>query len=290
MDHSSGEALHVGLETAAPTVKKRTFAPRVTLAVQTYAWRLVIALAILTSWETAVRLKWVNSFLLGSPSGIWEAFLRMLLSGQLLNDIGATLTATLVGFAAGSLLGSLLGLGLWYSPLLARVIDPLVIALNGVPKIALAPMIIIWFGSGMFSKMALASIATFVVALLSAYQGATQVDRSLVNLMRSFGAKKYQVFWKVVVPSSIPWVISAFRLNIGFALVAVVGGEFISSDRGLGHMIFVAGNLFNLNTVWVGVILLMIAAMLLYTVVGYLESKLLSWSKSDAGPRTSVGA
>lgn len=242
--------------------------------------RAGMILLIMLLWQGAVQLQLINPFLMGSPVGIYEEFVRLIQSGQLFTDALATINATILGFLMGSLLGSFIGLLLWYSGKLANIIDPFVVALNGLPKIALAPMIIIWFGSGIFSKIALAFIATFIVALLSAYQGTHQVDKSQVNLLESFGAKNSQIFRKVVIPSSLPWIISAFRLNIGFALIAVVGGEFISSDKGLGRMVFVAGNLFNLNVVWVGVIMLMVVAILLYVAVSKMEKKLLPWEES----------
>ncbi|TCN21147.1 ABC transporter permease [Mesobacillus foraminis] len=243
--------------------------------------RLGIILGLLAVWELAVRFQMINPFLMGSPSGIWEESVRLVQSGQLFTDMFATVYGTIFGFVLGSLLGSIIGLLLWYSKTFANIIDPFVVALNGLPKIALAPMIIIWFGSGMFSKIALASIATFIVALLSAYQGTHQIDSNLINLMKSLGATKGQIFKKVVIPSSLPWIISAFRLNIGFALIAVIGGEFISSDKGLGRMIFVAGNLFNLNVVWVGVLTLMAVAIILYVGVSKMESRLIPWEASN---------
>ncbi|RFU60449.1 ABC transporter permease [Peribacillus glennii] len=242
--------------------------------------RLGIIITLLAVWELAAFLKWINPFLLGSPSGIWDETVRLIQSGQLYTDMFATVYGTILGFVIGSLLGSAIGLLLWYSKTLATIIDPFVVALNGLPKIALAPMIIIWFGSGMFSKIILASIATFIVALLSAYQGTHQIDSNLVNLMKSLGSSKGQIFKKVVIPSSLPWIISAFRLNIGFALIAVIGGEFISSDKGLGRMIFVAGNLFNLNVVWVGVLSLMAVAIILYVIVSKMENRLIPWEDS----------
>lgn len=244
-------------------------------------YRLLIILAIVGVWELAVRLQFVNAFLMGSPTGIWNEAIRLIQSGQLFTDMTATLYGTVSGFIIGSLLGSGVGLILWYSEKAAKVIDPFVVALNGLPKIALAPMIIIWFGSGIFSKIALATIATFIVALLSAYQGTHQIDSNLINLMKSLGASKGQIFRKVVIPSTLPWIISAFRLNIGFALISVIGGEFISSDKGLGRMIFVAGNLFNLNVVWVGVLTLMLVAILLYVIITKLQSKLLPWEQVE---------
>ena len=244
-------------------------------------WRIAGIGLVVVLWQIGVMTDWINPFLMGSPVGIAGEAWRLIQSGQLLNDTIATVYATVVGFLLGSVLGSISGLLLWFSRTTARIIDPFMVALNGLPKIALAPMIIIWFGSGMLSKIALAFVATFVVALLSAYQGTHQIDRNLINLMCSMGASRREVFTKVVAPASLPWIISAFRLNIGFALIAEIGGEFISSDRGLGRMIFVAGNLFNLNVVWVGVITLMIVAIVLYVIVSQVEKRLLPWEQGQ---------
>ncbi len=250
--------------------------------IQTLLWRLSIVGCVMALWELAVKMGAVNAFLMGSPVTIYQAAYEMIVSGRLAADVGATVYATLIGFLIGSLVGSAIGLIMWYFKLVARVIDPFVVALNGVPKIALAPMIIIWFGSGLFSKIVLATIATMVVALLSAYQATHQIDPSQINLMKSFGAKKSQIFAKIIVPSSLPWIISAFRINIGLALISVVGGEFISSEKGLGHMVFVEGNLFNLPAVWVGVFMLMFVAMMLYAAVGYMETRILPWNENSA--------
>lgn len=240
-------------------------------------YRIAIIVVVLFLWQLAVSLQWIDAFLSGSPFGIWAETVRLVQSGQLFTDTFATVYGTILGFGIGSLLGSAAGLLLWYSKDFAKVIDPFIVALNGLPKIALAPLIIIWFGSGITSKIALASLATFIVALLSAYQGTHQIDSNLINLMKSLGAKKSLIFKSVVLPSTLPWIISAFRLNIGFALIAVIGGEFISSEKGLGKMVFVAGNLFNLNVVWVGVITIMIVALILYLIVSTLEKYLLPW-------------
>lgn len=275
------------MSTALPSIdsaaKRKATSERKRKARQTFLQdnfaRLLIIGVVLLLWQTGVNHKLIDPFLMGSPKGIGAEAWRMIGTGQLLNDTIATVQATVSGFLAGSILGSLFGLTLWYSKRLARILDPFFIALNGLPKIALAPMIIIWFGSGMFSKIALAFIATFVVAVLTAYQGSHQIDQSLVNMMRSLGATKRQIFAKLVIPATMPWIISAFRLNIGFALIAEIGGEFISSDRGLGRLIFVNGNLFNLNAVWVGVFTLMAVAVVLYFIVSQIEKRLFSWAK-----------
>lgn len=254
--------------------------------VSNLVWRVLIIAFIMFVWEMLVRLEVINPFLLGSPVAIYESAVFLANTGELWIDMLATVRATVIGFAAGSILGSFCGLALWFSRKIAHIIDPFIVALNGVPKIALAPLIIIWFGSGITSKIVLATVSTFIVALLSAYQATLGIDESQINLMKSFGAKRRQIFSKIIVPASLPWIISAFRINIGLALVSVVGGEFISSDKGLGHMIFVQGNLFNLPAVWVGIFTLMLVAICLYAIVGFLEKKLLPWNEgANAAPK-----
>ncbi|QKV55262.1 ABC transporter permease [Comamonas antarctica] len=240
--------------------------------------RIAMIAAMLAAWQIAADQGAINAFLMGSPAGIYQEAVRLMETGQLWQDTYATVEATLIGFLVGSLSGAFCGLLLWCFPYIARILDPFFVALNGLPKIALAPMIIIWFGSGMLSKVALAFVATFIVSLLSAYQGTHQIDSSLVNLMRSLGATQRLIFLKLVIPATLPWIIASFRLNIGFALIAEIGGEFIASDKGLGRMIFVSGNLFNLNAVWVGIMMLMLVAVTLYALVARVEKNILPWN------------
>lgn len=260
--------------------KENSETPRHSPLLTDNLWRGAGIALMVVLWQVGVNIGWINPFLMGSPVGVAGEAWRLLQSGQLMDDTLATVSATIAGFLLGSVLGSICGLLLWFSRTTARILDPFMVALNGLPKIALAPMIIIWFGSGMFSKVMLAFVATFVVALLSAYQGTHQIDKNMINLMKSLGGSRREIFTKVVAPATLPWIISAFRLNIGFALIAEIGGEFISSDRGLGRMIFVAGNLFNLNVVWVGVFVLMIVAIALYVVVSKVEKRLIPWGEN----------
>ncbi len=234
-----------------------------------------MTVAALAVWEIAAERGWINGRLFGSPAGIANSFSRTWSDGSLVADTMTTVLETLGGFVLGTLLGTTCGLLLWYSRLAARVLEPLAVAFNGVPKIALGPLIIIWIGSGAASKVVLAFVSTAVVALLAAYGATKEIDVDLVRLLRSFGANRLQMFTKLIVPGSLPWIFSAMRINVGFALVGAVVGEFISSQRGLGHSIFVAGNLFDLNTVWLGVIVLSLAAAIMYAAVGWFESLLM---------------
>ena len=232
-------------------------------------------------WEIGVRAGWISAFLVGSPSGIFVIAYKMAASGELLSDTWATLFEAILGFVIGTILGSLLGLALWYSVFIARLVEPFIVAINSVPKIAFAPIVILWFGTGLVSKVALAVSLTAIVALIAAYQAAKDADIDLQSLLISMGATKHQVFYKAVVPSTLPSIIATFRINVGFGLVGAVVGEFISSQRGLGHMIYYASSLYDLNTVWVGLFMLMIIGFLLYYVIDIVERVTLPWKLSN---------
>lgn len=232
----------------------------------------VVAVAVvLATWQALTSFHVINTFLYGSPIGIWNAFKSLVTTGHLVSDILTTFEETAIGFAIGSLTGSLLALILWFMPAAERIIKPFAVAFNGIPKIALAPLLIVWFGAGASSKIALAMASTFIVSLITTYQGAYQVDTDLLALFRSYKAKRPAMMRWLIAPSAIPWALSALKINVGLALVGAVAGEFISSKRGLGHLVFVGGNLFETDVVLTGLFLLTLLAFLLYGFVAFLE-------------------
>jgi NitT/TauT family transport system permease protein len=239
-------------------------------------------------WEIGVRAGWISAFLVGSPFGIFADGYRMLMSGDLVSDTWYTLFEAILGFVIGTIFGSLLGLALWYSAFVARLVEPFIVAINSVPKIALAPIVVLWFGTGLVSKVMLSVSLTAIVALIAAYQAAKDADVDLQSLLISMGADKHQVFFKAVVPSTLPSIIATFRINIGFGLVGAVVGEFISSQRGLGHLIYTASSLYDLNTVWVGLFTLMIMGFVLYYVIDLVERTTLPWKQSNTTHQVQV--
>src|SRR6201991_103934 len=239
-------------------------------------------------WEIGVRAGWISAFLVGSPLGIFTLAFKMIASGQLLSDTWYTLFEAILGFVIGTIVGSLLGLALWYSAFVARLVEPFIVAINSVPKIALAPIVVLWFGTGLISKVMLSVSLTAIVALIAAYQAAKDADVDLQSLLISMGADKHQVFFKAVVPSTLPSIIATFRINIGFGLVGAVVGEFISSQRGLGHLIYTASSLYDLNTVWVGLFTLMIMGFALYFVIDLVERTSLPWKQAGTTHQVQV--
>lgn len=239
-------------------------------------------------WEIGVRAGYISAFLMGSPLGIFTTAWKLIVSGELLSDSWYTLFEAILGFIIGTVFGSLFGLALWYSVFVAKLVEPFIVAINSVPKIALAPIVVLWFGTGLISKVALAVSLTALVALIAAYQAAKDADTDLQSLMISMGADKHQVFWQAVVPSTLPSIIATFRINIGFGLVGAVVGEFISSQRGLGHMIFLASSLYDLNSVWVGLFTLMILGFVLYYVIDIIERTSLPWKQASTSHQVQV--
>lgn len=237
-------------------------------------YQLLLLASILAAWEAGIHYGVLEPYVYGVPSGVAKAFVEQLSDGSLLRHFWVTGQEVVIGFLIGCSLGSLCGLLLWLSPTWAKILHPYIIALNGVPKIALAPLIIVWFGLGMESKIAIAAIITFIVAFLQAHKGTQEIDGDLVRLMQSLGARPLQIFRIVVVPGSLPWVVAALRLNVGFALIGAVVGEYISAEEGLGHQVYYAGQMYDLNSVWVGIFSLMVMALLLEVAVTWIEKKL----------------
>lgn len=243
-------------------------------------WRWGLLAALILLWETGARLGWLDPFFFSSPAEILRTALIKWRSGELGRDILYTGSSTLLGFVLGTLAGSILGLLFWFSRKTALIAEPWLVVLNALPKLALAPVMVILFGIGFSSKVVLAFLMTVITAAISAWSGVKAVDPALTTLMISLGARPVQIFTHLVVPSAMPWMISGLRVNIALAMAGSIVGEFIASDRGLGRMIVYAGTTFDLKLVWVGVVVLSLLSILMYLGVVALE-KLLSRRWSD---------
>ncbi len=239
------------------------------------AWRWGLLAALILFWELGSRLGWIDAFFFSSPTEIFRTAVTKWQSGQLWRDISYTAASTFLGFLLGTVTGSVIGLLFWFSRRVALVAEPWMIVLNALPKLALAPVLVIWFGIGFSSKVVLAFLMTVVVAAMSAYGGVQSVDPALETLMVSLGAKRRQIFTRLVIPTAMPSIITGLRVNIALAMAGSIVGEFIASDRGLGRMIVYAGTTFDLKLVWVGVVVLSIVSVLMYAGVVLLEKLLL---------------
>jgi NitT/TauT family transport system permease protein len=239
------------------------------------AVQALILASLVALWQVAANREWIDTFFWSSPRDVADAFHRLTSSGRLLDDTLFTMRSALLGFAAGTAAGAIVGLSLWWSRFAARVVEPLIIAFHAIPKLAITPLLVLFLGLGLSSKVVLVVMSTGVITALTAHAGVKAVDPDLVTMLQSLGATRAQIFRKVVMPSAAPWVVSALRLNIGLSITASVVGEMIGSRQGLGRMIYQGSALYEVDVVWVGVFTLAAIAIVMYVTVGALERVLL---------------
>ncbi len=240
---------------------------------------LVIVGAILL-WEMLVRLGLATELMAGQPSRVLHFLSTMVGDGSVVSHTLVTVYETLMGFVFGFFGGAALGLLMWWSRLAGKVLDPVIVALNSLPKIALTPVFLLWFGAGALMKVALSFSTVFLVSFLAAYSSLAMVDRELLQLAASMGGTKRQIFLKIVIPSSIPWLLAAMKLCIGFALTGAVVGEFVAANEGLGYLLLYAAQLYEMSLVWAGIFILLVLAVAMYLAVAVLERLSLRWMQA----------
>jgi NitT/TauT family transport system permease protein len=238
------------------------------------ATQIGILIAIIALWQVAADRGFIDGFFWSKPSAIWATLITFFTDGDAFVDIGFTFRSTIIGFLIGTVTGSMLGLSFWWSRNYAAIAQPFVICFESLPKLALAPLVILVFGMGLASKVAIATALTLVVSTLTAYAGVKAVDPDQERLFYSLGASRLQVFRKLIVPFCLPWIISVLRVNIGLALTGAIVGEFIASQHGLGRQILYAGQTYDIALVWVAVLVLSTLAVVMYVTVSWLESAL----------------
>jgi NitT/TauT family transport system permease protein len=229
---------------------------------------LVGAIAL---WQVAADRGWIDGFFWSRPSDVYATLIKFFAGGEAWTDIAFTFQSTIYGFVLGTAAGSLLGLSFWWSRNYAAIVQPYIICFHSLPKLALAPLVILIFGIGLGSKVAIAIALTIVVSTLTTYAGVKALDPDQERLFYSLGASRMQVFRKLVVPFCLPWVISVLRVNIGLALTGAIVGEFIASQHGLGRAILYAGSTYDIALVWVVALVLSTLAVLMYAAVSWLE-------------------
>src|SRR5579862_9084368 len=230
-----------------------------------------ILAGLIALWQAAADHGWIDGFFWSKPSEIFATLVKFFAAGDAWTDIGFTFRSTIFGFFLGTTCGSLLGLSFWWSRDSVAIVQPYIICFEALPKLALAPLVILVFGMGLASKVAIAVALTLVVSTLTTYAGVKAVDPDSERLFYSLGASRLQVFRKLVIPAVLPWTISVLRVNIGLALTGAIVGEFIASQHGLGREILYAGQTYDIALVWVAVFVLSAFSTIMYVAVSWLE-------------------
>ncbi|MFS8541419.1 MAG: ABC transporter permease [Tissierellales bacterium] len=236
-----------------------------------------IFILTLILWEIAARMRWIDTFLTSSPSDIWNIFITMAKEGDLAYHVGLSILENIVGFTAGTLLGILVAVVLWWSDFWAKVLEPYLVILNTLPKTALAPIIIIWIGTGYKGIIVTAVVTSVVITIMNMFNSFISVDEDKIKLLKTFGASKLQIFTKLVFPQSIPTMISTLKVNIGLSWIGVIVGEFLVSRAGLGYLIVYGGQVFRFDLIMMSLFILTIISVLMYKLVSIIENRFIKW-------------
>ena len=235
--------------------------------------RLLLLVFFLFFWETASKKQWIDSFIFSSPSLILKTFVKMMKEQSLTLHIRITLSETLVSFFLVMGLGILCAVFLWLCPKISRILEPYLVVLNSLPKSALAPLLIVWLGASEKTIIVSGISVAIFGCILNLYTGFTQISQEKLKLIRTLGGGRIDELFKIVLPSSVPTILSNMKVNIGLCLVGVIIGEFIGARQGLGYLIIYGSQTFKLTWVLMSIVILMIIAMLLYGILNLIERK-----------------
>lgn len=235
--------------------------------------RILVFAGFLALWEISARLEWIDSFIFSSPSQIARTFYDMCLDQSLFSHIGITLTETLLSFFFVVILGIGTAVLLWLCPRLSRILEPYLVVLNSLPKSALAPLLIVWLGANERTIVVAGMSVAIFGSILNLYTGFMEVDPEKLKLIDTLGGGKRDELFKIVLPSSIPLILSIMKVNIGLCLVGVIIGEFIGARKGLGYLIIYGSQTFKLTWVLMSIVILCVIAMLLYGALAFVEKR-----------------
>lgn len=233
---------------------------------------LIIALFI-TLWQVFANLGIINTFITSSPLMIVKTLVKLSHEG-LFGHIFITVYETLFSFSLGTIIGLIIAAILWWNEYLFKIFDPYLTILNSLPKVALGPIIIIWCGSGIKSIILMALFISVIITIINISSSFKEIDENKIKLFKSFNATKKQLFFKLILPGSLNSIISSLKINISMSLIGVIMGEFLVSKKGIGYLILYGSQIFNLNLVMSGIIVLSIVAAIMYYIVLYIEKKL----------------
>ncbi|MGG7143418.1 ABC transporter permease [Clostridium nigeriense] len=239
-------------------------------------FRVAILVVFIVLWEILAQLKILDTFLTSSPIRIVESLISFIKEGTLFSHILITCYETILGFTLGTILGAIIAVILWAFPFISKVLDPYLVVLNALPKVALAPIVIFWVGNGITAIIVIALLISIVTTIITVLTGFKEVDKGKLKLMETLQANKFQTLRYLVFPANIQVIISALKINVGLSWVGVIMGEFLVARKGLGFLIVYGGQISQLDMVMMSIVILSIIAFIMYKIVAKIEDKLKS--------------
>ncbi len=244
--------------------------------------RIGLLVVILAAWQGLTAIGAIKAFYISSPLAIAQQFVEWVGDGTIADNAGVTLTEALAGWALGSVLGIVAGLALGRSRLAQRVLEPYIVMLNAIPRLALAPLFIIWFGLGIESKIALIVTVVFFVLLINTYAGAKSVDADLQVLSRALGSSRWQITRYIELPSCLPWIFAGLRLALAYGVAGAIVGEFVASERGLGNLIERRGGLLDVTGQFAALVVLLAMVWIVDVLMSMVERRLFRWRPGES--------
>lgn len=240
-----------------------------------FFFQIIILIVFISIWQILASFNIINTFIFSSPKKILSTIINLYNKKELFVNIWVTVYETILSFSIATILGTIIAALLWWNKKMQKIIDPYLTILNSLPKVALGPIIIIWFGASIKSIIFMALFISLIITIINVYEGFNSTDQNKIKLMKTLGAKKYQLFFKLIFPNSINNIINAAKINVSMSLIGVIMGEFLVSKRGIGYLILYGSQVFNLNLVISGIFILCIVAALMYYIVNFFEKKLI---------------
>jgi len=251
-----------------------------------WAQSVLLLVAVLAVWQF-VSGRLVDPFYLPAPSEIVTSLWLSAVDGSLWANLWTTLQETMIGFCIGATAALVAGVIFGRSPRVAAVLDPFLVALNATPRVALAPLFVVWFGIGLLSKVILVITMVFFIVFYNTFQGVRSVDATYIRVATVMGASQRQIFRTVILPAATPLIVLGLKLSIPFALIGAVIGEFIASSAGLGFQIKLASNTYDTAGTMAGIFVLMAVAVLIDLALNRLARRILFWQPESAERTTS---
>jgi len=237
--------------------------------------QLLILILIITIWQILANLKIINTFITSSPKNILTTIKNLYIQNNLFHHIWITTYETIISFLIGTILGIIIAIILWYNPFISKVIDPYLTIINSLPKVSLGPIFIIWVGANTKSIIVMALLISVIITIISVYNGFISTDKNKIKLLKSFRANKIEMLKYLIIRENYKTIISSLKINISMSLIGVIMGELLVSKSGIGYLIMYGSQVFNLNLVMTGIIILMIVSYIMYLLVDFIEKILI---------------